>query len=51
MLVDRSDDEADTYAEAEWIKVYGVIYGQEEKAMQAFEKYTKENKKKALKES
>lgn len=49
MLVDRSGDEASNYAEAEWIKVYGAIYGEEEKAAAAFEKFTKDNKKEKLK--
>ena len=51
MLVDRSADEKDTYAEAEWIKVYGVIYGQEEKAEAAYKAFTDKNKNEKLKQN
>ena len=44
MIVDRSSDEKDSYGQAEWIKVYGAIFG-EEKAAEAFvEKFEKEHK-------
>lgn len=49
MLVDRSGDEKSNYGKAEWIKVYGQIYGEEEKAEQAFKKFTEENKEKKVK--
>ena len=32
VIVDRSADEESEAAEAEWIKVYGVLYGKEEEA-------------------
>jgi len=45
VMVDRSQNEATNYGDAEWIKVYGAIYGEEEAAAQAFDKYVKDNKK------
>ena len=45
VMVDRSQNEASNYGEAEWIKVYGAIFGEEEAASQAFDKYVKDNKK------
>ena len=45
VMVDRSQNEATNYGDAEWIKVYGAIYGEEEAASQAFDKYVKDNKK------
>lgn len=38
MIVDRSADEKDDLAKAEWIKVYGVIFGCEEQADDLYEK-------------
>lgn len=49
MLIDRSGDEKSNYGKAEWIKVYGQIFGEEEKAEQAFKKFTEENKEKKVK--
>jgi len=45
VMVDRAQNEATNYGDAEWIKVYGAIYGEEEAASQAFDKYVKDNKK------
>ena len=45
VIVDRSQNEATNYGDAEWIKVYGAIYGEEDAAAQAFDKYVKDNKK------
>ena len=47
MIIDRSADEADNYGEAEWIKVYGAVFGKEKEAEAAFDKFKKDNKKKA----
>lgn len=38
MIVDRSADEKDDLAKAEWIKVYGVIFGCEEQAEDLYNK-------------
>lgn len=38
MIVDRSADEKDDLAKAEWIKVYGVIFGCEEQAEDLYDK-------------
>lgn len=38
MIVDRSEDEKDDLAKAEWIKVYGVIFGCEEQANDLYNK-------------
>ena len=38
MIVDRSADEKDDLAKAEWIKVYGVIFGCEEQADDLYNK-------------
>ena len=43
-IIDRSEDEKTNYATAEWIKVYGAVYGEEQKAEALFEEYTKKNK-------
>jgi len=43
MIVDRSEDEKTNYATAEWIKVYGAVYGEEKKAEELFEEYVKNN--------
>ena len=45
VIVDRSQNEATNYGDAEWIKVYGAIYGEEETADNAFDHFVKENKK------
>ena len=47
MMIDRLGDEADNHAEAEWIKVYGAVFGKEDKAAEIYDKYVKEVKKKA----
>ena len=44
MIIDRSGDEKTNYAETEWIKVYGVIYGCEDKADKIFDDFVKDNK-------
>lgn len=46
MLVDRSADEKTDLAKAEWLKVYGVIFGCEDQANELFQKMVKaeENK-------
>ena len=46
MLVDRSADEKTDLAKAEWLKVYGVIFGCEDEANELFQKMVKaeENK-------
>ena len=44
MIIDRSGDEKTNYAEAEWIKVYGAIYGCEDKAEKIFDDFVKDNK-------
>ena len=36
-LVDRSADEKTDEAKAEWMKVYGILFGCEEAAQQAYE--------------
>ena len=38
MLIDRSGDEVNDLAKAEWIKVYGVLLGEEEKADAIYQK-------------
>ena len=38
MIVDRSEDEKDDQAKAEWIKVYGVIFGCEDQANALYNK-------------
>lgn len=43
MIVDRSSDEKTNYGTAEWIKVYGAVYGEEDKAKSLFEEYIKKN--------
>ena len=48
VVVDRSQHEATNYGDAEWIKVYGAIYGEEETAGQVFDKYVKDNKKEKI---
>lgn len=48
LLIDRSENEKTNYAQEEWIKVYGAIFGTEDKADQAFDKYVKKHKEKKL---
>ena len=48
LLVDRSQHEASNYGEAEWIKVYGAIFGEEKAADDVFDKFVKNNKKEKL---
>lgn len=48
MLVDRAADEKTNYGEAEWIKVFGVIYGTEDKADAMFNEYIKNNEEKKI---
>ncbi|MBQ1396673.1 MAG: hypothetical protein IIY84_05125, partial [Eubacterium sp.] len=44
VIVDRSAQEEDELAKAEWIKVYGALYGCEEEADELFENAVKEAK-------
>ena len=44
VIVDRSQDEKEELAKAEWIKVYGAIFGKQDEASQLFEKIEKEAK-------
>ena len=46
VLADRQEHEKTNYASAEWIKVYGAIYGKAEEAEKAFDEYVKNNDKK-----
>ena len=45
MMIDRSDDEKTNYASAEWIKVYGAVFGKDKEAGIIFDKYVADNKK------
>ena len=45
MIIDRSAQEEDELAQAEWIKVYGALFGCEEQADKIFEKKVKEAEK------
>ena len=49
VVIDRSAQEEDELAQAEWIKVYGAIYGEEDLAKKVFQKYMKDHKEKKLK--
>lgn len=49
VMADRSQNETTNYGEAEWIKVYGAIFGEEKAAGEAFDKYVKANKKETTK--
>lgn len=49
VLIDRSDDEASAYAQAEWIQVYGAIFGQEKQAEKIYQDYIKNHEDKKLK--
>ena len=44
VIVDRSADEKEKLAKAEWIKVYGVLFGCEDKAEQLFEQMVNQSK-------
>ena len=46
VIVDRSAQEKDELAQAEWIKVYGALYGCEEQADKVFEELVKKADKK-----
>ena len=46
MLVDRSADEKTDLAKAEWLKVYGVIFGCGDEANELFEQMVKTEEKK-----
>lgn len=46
VIVDRSAQEKDELAQAEWIKVYGVLYGCEDEADKAFDELVKKADKK-----
>ena len=50
VIVGRSADEASKIANAEWIKVYGAIYGKEKAAGELFDKYVKDYSKDNKKE-
>ena len=45
VIVDRSAQEEDELGQAEWIKVYGALYGCEEEAAKIFEKIVEEAEK------
>lgn len=45
VIIDRSAQEEDELAQAEWIKVYGALFGCEEQADKIFEKKVKEAEK------
>ena len=45
VIVDRSAQEEDKLGQAEWIRVYGALYGCEEEAEKIFEKVVKEAEK------
>ncbi len=49
LIIDRGGDEATTYGQAEWIKIYGVIFGEEKAAADYYDKYLKENKEEKIK--
>ena len=49
VMADRSEDETTNYGAAEWIKVYGAIFGEEKAAGEAFDQYVKANKKETTK--
>ena len=44
-MSDRSAQEEDELAQAEWIKVYGALFGCDEEAAKIFEKKVKEAEK------
>lgn len=44
MLIDRSADEEEELAQKEWVKVYGVLFGCEEKAAELFDAACKDAK-------
>ena len=46
VLIDRSADESSRLASAEWVKVYGAIYGCEKAADKIYEKDVKDEKTK-----
>ena len=46
VVIDRSSDEKTKVAKAEWIKVYGAIYGKQAAAKTQFDKYAKKAAKK-----
>ena len=48
VIVERSGDEASTYAQAEWIKVYGALFDKEDEADKIFQEYTKNHKNKKV---
>ena len=48
LIIDRGGDEATTYGQAEWIKIYGVIFGEEKAAADYYDKYLKENKEEKI---
>ncbi|SFB27358.1 hypothetical protein SAMN05216249_11663 [Acetitomaculum ruminis DSM 5522] len=52
-LIDRSSDEENDLAKAEWLKLYGIIFGQEENWKKAYDnvvgKATNEEKEEAIK--
>ena len=44
MIIDRSKDEKTNYGTAEWIKVYGAVFGKEAEAAKIVDDYIAENK-------
>ena len=45
VIIDRSGDEEKELAKAEWIKVYGALFGCQKEAGTIFDKFVKESKK------
>ena len=45
VIIDRSGDEEEKLAKAEWIKVYGALFGCQKEAKAIFDQYVKDNKK------
>ena len=48
LIVDRGGDEATNFGEAEWIKVYGAVLGEEKAAADYYDKYLKNNKEEKI---
>lgn len=45
VMIDRSGDEKEKLAKAEWIKVYGALFGCQKEAKAIFDQYVKDSKK------
>jgi hypothetical protein len=46
VIIDRSDDEKSKLAKAEWIKVYGAVFGEQDKSVELYNAYVKKAEKK-----